>query len=552
MDPTKATNVARGASIYVICVGIAKFLGIIYIIPLTYLLGNVGLGLYNNAYAMFTIFQQLALAGFPLAMSKLISERLAIKRYGEAEQYYRVAMRTIIPLGIIAFLLMWFLAPALSGLTAVQDSGEAARYMVPSFRALAFALLFIPFMSGYRGYLQGFQQLEMPAYSQTVEQIFRVLWMVTATYYLMRVRHESYVFGSASATFGATVGAAAGALLLALAVRPIRREYKPLASFSNQSDWQALRTLYKVALPISLGGLVVPISNLADSFTVQNLLIAAHDSFREAAAQYGILTRQALYLIQLPLTFAYAIGVSILPAVSSAKAKKDQSALQRTVSSTVRGMFLMTFPAAAVLLVLARPLSATLSGDFDGAPIISAVSFMAIFSSLELISTYILQGLGNFYRPVRNMFLGVFVKIMFNILLIPTFHSVMGAAIATTIGYIFSSTLNVLAVKKYGQVKFSLFRYSIRFLLPTLPTAAVLWITRAVTHWFLHDLMIRSVRITSAVELLLAVGAGGWVYIYLLLKLGIVREKELEALPGIGRRLAIIARRMYPEHASAR
>lgn len=552
MDPTKATNVARGASIYVICVGIAKFLGIIYIIPLTYLLGNVGLGLYNNAYAMFTIFQQLALAGFPLAMSKLISERLAIKRYGEAEQYYRVAMRTIIPLGIIAFLLMWFLAPALSGLTAVQDSGEAARYMVPSFRALAFALLFIPFMSGYRGYLQGFQQLEMPAYSQTVEQIFRVLWMVTATYYLMRVRHESYVFGSASATFGATVGAAAGALLLALAVRPIRREYKPLASFSNQSDWQALRTLYKVALPISLGGLVVPISNLADSFTVQNLLIAAHDSFREAAAQYGILTRQALYLIQLPLTFAYAIGVSILPAVSSAKAKKDQSALQRTVSSTVRGMFLMTFPAAAVLLVLARPLSATLSGDFDGAPIISAVSFMAIFSSLELISTYILQGLGNFYRPVRNMFLGVFVKIMFNILLIPTFHSVMGAAIATTIGYIFSSTLNVLAVKKYGQVKFSLFRYSIRFLLPTLPTAAVLWITRAVTHWFLHDLMIRSARITSAVELLLAVGAGGWVYIYLLLKLGIVREKELEALPGIGRRLAIIARRMYPEHASAR
>jgi PST family polysaccharide transporter len=547
VDLTKAPNVARGASIMVLCVALAKFLGIIWVVPVTALIGQEGLGLYSNAYAVFTIFQQLALSGFPLAMSKLISERIAHERFAEAEQIYQVAMRTIVPLGLLAFLLMWFGAPLYSYLTAVGDPTEAARLLVPSFHTLALALLFIPFISGFRGYMQGFQQLEAPAYSQAIEQIFRVVAMVVGAYFVIRVEHRSVAAGSAAATLGAAVGAAAGALLLAFAIIPLRREYRVSVHDSPLRYRQALRVLYQVALPISLGGLVVPISNLADSFTVQNLLMAAGQTYKEATAGYGILTRQALYLIQLPLSFAYAIGISVLPAISAATAKGDHKTLQRTVRSTVRGMFLISFPAAAVLLILARPISSSLYGNYDGAPIISAVSFMAIFSSLELISTYILQGLGKFYRPVRNMFLGVGVKVVLNVVLILSLHSVMGAAIATTIGYICSSALNVLAVKKYGNVKMSLGRYALRFATPTVGLLAVLWLSKTGVRWFLSELLVHSVRFENVTVLIISVLVGAWSYVYFILKLGIVREKELESLPGIGRRLASISRRFFPE-----
>ncbi len=101
-----------------------------------------------------------------------------------------------------------------------------------------------------------------------------------------------------------------------------------------------------------------------------------------------------MQLIQLPLAFAMALGVSVLPAIAEANAVRNQTAVEIRIRTTIRSMMFMTLPVAATLLVLGRPLDQLLSGDTKGAVIISSVCFMGIFSSLELIPTYMLQGLG--------------------------------------------------------------------------------------------------------------------------------------------------------------
>lgn len=531
----------------VICVAVTKFLGIIWIIPLTPLIGSQGLGIYSNAYAMYTILQQLATSGFPLAMGKLISERAALEQHTQIEQIYRVTLRSVFVLGAIAFLIMWFGSPLYSTLVAARDSATAVEQMVPSMRALSLMLLVIPVLASYRGYLQGFQQLDAPAYSQAIEQLFRVISMVVGTYLVMRVAHQSVAIGAAAATFGGFVGGVAGLVLLIVAVRPIRKEYRGIdLRASHYTNREVLRMIYRVALPVSLGGLVVPIANLADSVTVTNLLMTVHETLYQAESNYGILTRQALYLIQLPLSFAYAIGVSVLPAISEAKALRRQTAIQSGTINTLRTMFFITFPTSAVLIVVARPIDYVLSRSYSGAGIITAVSFMCIFSSLELISTYILQGLGKMYRPVRNMFLGVIIKTMLNVILILTTRSVMGAAIATTIGYLFSSTLNVLAVKKYGRVHFSTLRLASPFFWASLPTAAAMF----VVHWGFNHVTPQvgaghGLWFLSLLDLLVSALVGAVVYLFVTLRIGAIREDELKRLPGIGRRLARLANRWY-------
>jgi len=541
---THKSNLTRGASIMVVCVAIAKFLGVVWIIPVTTLIGNEGLGIYSNAYAMYNILLTLATSGFPLAMGKLVSERLAHKQYGEVEQMYRVTMRVVTLFGIAAFLLMWFGAPLYSTVIAVLAPGKASSQMVLSIRALAPSLLVVPIMSALRGYLQGFQQLEAPAYSQAVEQLFRVIAMVIGAYIVVHAG-MGVVAGAAAATFGAFVGAVAGLCLLVAAVIPVRRQFRHQGQGTSRlSNRQILRMMYRVALPVSLGTLVVPISNLADSLTVQNFLMIAGKTLREATIDYGILSRQALYLIQLPLSFAFAIGVSVLPAISEAVALKRQPTIQSHVTGTFRTMFFITFPTAAVLLVLANPIDYVLSHSYQGAPIISAVSFMCVFSSLELISTYILQGLGKMYRPVRNMFLGVFVKVLLNVVLITLMHSVMGAAIATTIGYLFSSILNVLAVRKYGRVRFSMPKLAMPFLLPTVPLCVVLYVVNALVHKLLGASLRHHLWMQNLVQFIVASACGAIFYIYLAIRIGSVRPEELSQLPSIGRRLSAFARRI--------
>lgn len=547
MSRTQTSSLARGTSLYVICVAIAKVLGIVWIIPVTPLLGVDGLGIYSNAYAVYNILQQLATSGFPLAMGKLVSERRATGDRAVVEHIYRVTMRSLMIFSVIAFLLMWFGAPLFARMISVHSSALSIAQNVPSIRAVSLMLLVIPAMSGLRGYLQGFQRLEAPAYSQTVEQLFRVVAMVFGAYLVVHQLHLNRAsYGAAAATLGGVVGGIAGLVLLITAVRPLRREERAYGiDDSPFRDRQILRMVYRLAIPVSLGGLVVPIANLVDSWTVTNLLQATGQTFHQATGNYGILTRQAMYLVQLPMAFAYAIGVNVLPAVSAAKAKRNQQDIQANVIFTLRSMFLISFPTAAVLLILSRPINESIFGATAGSAIISTVSFMSIFSSLELISTYILQGLGKMYRPVRNMFIGIAVKTALNFALILITHSVIGAALATTIGYLFSSTLNIMAVRKYGQVYFSVRRIMKPFLGASILLATFLFIVNWLLHAALAPTLAGTGRLLPILQLIIACGLGGFVYLYLILRSGALRENELRSIPGIGKYLVKFAQKVY-------
>ncbi|MCL6549227.1 MAG: polysaccharide biosynthesis C-terminal domain-containing protein, partial [Alicyclobacillus sp.] len=322
------------------------------------------------------------------------------------------------------------------------------------------------------------------------------------------------------------------------------------AAASLPSDREALTLLWRFALPVCLGALVVPISNIVDSLTVQNFLMLTGSSFQAATEQYGILTRQAYTLIQLPLSFAMAIGASVLPAIARAAAVRDQRSLERTVTGTIRSMFFITFPASASFLILARPVDVLLFGSTQGAAIISSVSFMGIFSGLELVSTYMLQGFGKMYRPVRNMLLGVFVKLLFNLALIIPFH-ILGAAVATTIGYLLSSSLNLLAVRKYGRIRFSAVRLAARSLGAAVALCPVLALTDwAVAHWAAPLADIHP-RLLAALETLIPLSVGAIVYLAAAFRLRAVTADEVRSLPGIGPRLARFALRLQPKATRA-
>ncbi len=532
----------------VICVAIAKLLGIVYIVPITRLIHEEGLAIYANAYAVYNILLTISTNGFPLALGKLISERHVLNKRVEVEQMYRVTMKAIVIFSIVSFLIMWYGAPLFSTFVAIKHSKLAVAQMTPSIRAVSFSLLVVPIMAALRGYLYGFQRLQAAAYSQAIEQLFRVITIVVGAYWVVRVLKQGIVAGAAAATFGAFVGGAVGLILLIVAVIPIRREFRDVSidesPFTNR---QMLKILYKIAFPVSLGAMVVPISNITDTYTVQNLLMAAGKTYDIALADFGIYSRQALFLVQLPLAFAMAVGTSVMPAISEAKALKNQNAIQINTVGTIRTMFFITFPTAAVLLVLARPIDFLMFNSYRGAAIIQVVSFMSIFSSLELISTYILQGLGQMYRPVRNMFLGVIVKVALNFMLILLTGSILGAAIATTIGYLFSSILNVLAVRKYGHVHFSLLRLAKPFFIATIP----LFFGLILTSWASRNLMTPILTgnplhllFLNSFQFLITCIVGSLIYLYVAMRIGAIREDELRNLPGVGHRLAKIARKL--------
>lgn len=530
------SGLIRSSSAMVMAIGFTKFLGIISIVPVNQLLGNVGQGFYATAYNLYTIMLVLATGGFPPALGKLISERASIQNYGEIEELFQSTLRLIGALAVIGMLFLWFGAPYYASLVAIHASKQDIRDMTISIRALAPAMLIVPIESVLRGYLQGFQEVRGPALSQAIEQLFRVVVAVFGAFVVIRTG-RGVAEGAAVATFAAFVGAVAGVLVLWIAVLPVRRNYAKLQSLNSRRSTNAnlTRLLFSVALPVGLGSLVVPISSNIDSLTVINFLTHfAGDTFAQAQAAFGILSRQAQNLVQLPLAFALAVGFSVMPAISAAKSINDTSAISANIIGPIRLMFFVTFPAAAVFLTLARPIEYILSSSYEGSNLIAAISVMCIFSTIEMISTYVLQGLGKLYLPVRNMFTGVALKTILNMVLILLLKNVLGAAIATIAGYMLSSTLNIMAVRKYSGVRFSVIRLATPFFLATLPVLIELFVVNYLLSVWGTSLFHRSTWGWNVTQFIISLVTGGSLYLFISLRAHILRPEQVRSLPFIG------------------
>ncbi|GMA57179.1 hypothetical protein GCM10025858_16820 [Alicyclobacillus sacchari] len=142
------------------------------------------------------------------------------------------------------------------------------------------------------------------------------------------------------------------------------------------------------------------------------------------------------------------------------------------------------------------------------------------------------------------MFIGVAIKTALNFILILGTHSVIGAALATTIGYLFSSLLNIAAVRKYSQVYFSVRRLMSPFFRASLVVAAIMFGVNRFIHWaYTTVLPTAPWRLCAIVQLLVAGGVGALLYLLLIVRSGALGDDELRSVPGVGRYLARFGRR---------
>ncbi|HHV58196.1 MAG TPA: oligosaccharide flippase family protein [Firmicutes bacterium] len=80
MKKVRSQSFLGGAAILAAAGIVSKVFGAVYRIPLARLIGPEGMGLYGMAYPLYTMILALSTAGIPVAISKLVAEKLACGR----------------------------------------------------------------------------------------------------------------------------------------------------------------------------------------------------------------------------------------------------------------------------------------------------------------------------------------------------------------------------------------------------------------------------------------------------------------------------------------
>lgn len=516
---TKKDTYLKGAMFLGAAGILVKIMGALFRIPLGRAMGSEGMGYYQVGYTVYNLLLAFTYAGFPTAVSKLVSEKKAKGQHAAAHMVFTTTLKLLAVLGMAGSL---FLALGARFLVNQAFQSPLAYHSV---MALVPTIFFVSILAAYRGYFQGMKDMKPTAMSQVVEQLGRVVVGLVLAFTLLRF------YGEPIAASGAVLGAGAGGLgaLLFMAYVYTRRRRKEAFPITDQlglepeSSGTIIKNVLKIAVPIAIGAAVMPFINMIDTAIVIRRLQTIGYTYEQANSLYGQLQGMASTMVNLPQVITIALAMSIVPAVSDAAARDDWASVREDSASVFRISLMMGLPAAAGLVVLAHPIMQMLFPEEPASlgQVMFIMGFAVLFLTQLQTLTGILQGLGRPDIPVRNLMTGALFKLVLTYTLTATVLHVRGAAIGTVAAYFIAFSLNLMAVKR--MTGFQVDRKQM-VLKPLFCVTAM-----AAAAWTLHRILEPVTGNTLAV--IAAVAAGALVYGLLLLKTDTLEARDFDLLP---------------------
>lgn len=448
-----ANRLLQGTLILTVAGLVVKGIGSLNWIILSRFLGGEGIGLYQMAFPIYLLALSVSSAGLPVAISILTAEKIALQDVAGRKRLFRTAMTILALTGLLFSWLTYLGSGWLIEARLIRD--PRAYYAL---LALSPAIFLVTMEAGLRGYLQGWQQMTPTAVSQIAEQLLRVGAMLFFAIWLLPLGID-YAAGGAS--LGA--GAGAGAGLLVLVYYYWRLERRPGAntqtpSRANASRQEPLRHLLqrmaKLALPVSLASIMLPLVANLDLLIVPARLETAGYTVAQATELFGYLTGMGVPLVNLATMMTAALATSIVPAVSAAAALGNLQEVRQRTATAMRLTNLVILPAAAALWVLAVPVATVVYHAPQAGEVIRVLAFGVYLLGVHQVTTGVLQGMGHSSLPVVNMGLAAIVKVILNYHLtaLPAL-GICGAAWATNADLGLAALLNYYFVRRYTQVQ---------------------------------------------------------------------------------------------------
>ena len=389
---------------------LVRLIGLAYRVPLIRIIGSKGMGYYSTAYNLYAIILLLSSYSLPLAVSKMVSARIAKDEYRNAERIFRTALIYATIVGGIGFVVMF----AGAGFFAENF------YQIPlakyALQTLAPTIWIMAYLGVLRGYFQGHSTMVPTALSQIFEQIVNAAVSVGAAYYLCesalrQAKSEDVVaaYGAAGGTIGTGAGTVIALLVMLIFILITSKERKlDIAKdrrSKSESFYYITRVFIATVIPVIASTAIYNINSILDNviFGQSMKILNMQD---ETTRLYGIYTGGYLVLTNVPVAIANAMSSSLIPTMSRSWSKNDKEDVKSKISISIRFASIVSFPCAIGLAVISLPVMNILFDVRQDAVLAAYImligSSVVVFYSISTVTNAILQGTSHMHLPVIN------------------------------------------------------------------------------------------------------------------------------------------------------
>ena len=476
----KSQSFLKGAAILGSSMVIVRLMGMVYKILLSGMYGGVGTGLFNSAYALYNPLFMLSTAGFPIAISRTVSESIAKKRYRDVRQIHKLSVPIFVIAGLICFLAMVVGSFIYVRIINAPNAIFALLCLSPT-------IFFGCLMSIYRGYFEGMRNMTPTAISEIIEAACKLFLGFTASFITMKLCMKAYyssgyVFGikcvSEAEANAASIPIAIGAAITGISLGSffgfifLFIRYKRGGDGISVSDLRSsppprrnnviISTLVRTAIPIGLGSIVMSLADMIDSTLVMKRIynimetnpdallnvygslipddvLASNNTHTYLYGCYGI----ALTLMMLVTAVTQVFGTTALPSVTAAWTSGDRTKLKESMETVLRVTVLVTIPSGIGMSLLAEPLlsliysSPNVANEVEiGSKVLAVMGISVIFIATSTPLCSMLQAIGRVDVPLKLFIAGMIMKIVVNYVLvgIPEIN-IQGANVGSIVCY---------------------------------------------------------------------------------------------------------------------
>ncbi len=533
----KGDSLVRNATVLMVASIISRIIGLVYRRPLGEILGSVGLGYYGYASNLYTILLLISSYSIPMAVSKIVSERLAKKQYKNAWKMFRGALIYAVIVGAGTALVCWFFG----GFLLPRNQQNA----LPALRALAPTIFFSAILGVLRGYFQAHKTMTPTSVSQIMEQVMNAVISILAAWILVSAQAGSESGQAVYGAMGGTIGTGAGVLTglaFMLWVFAVNRKYfmKKAAQDTTgtvESYGEILREMVQLITPIIFTSFILNCSAYLDSYLYSTIQGINGFSDTAISAAYGEYSNYYVPLVSIPLAMASASTSAMMPEVSGLHAIGSIREANDKINETMKLSMLICIPCMVGLTVLARPIMQVLfpaASDLAGTLLLTGSVFV-VTDSFSIISGGVLQSIGHQTTALINsaVSLGVNLISLALILFVVPGSDIYAVMISNIIFSVVCCVMNIFSMKKYLGIHHEIRKTYIEPLAASFLMGVAAWLVYHVFYLLVHH---------SSISLILAILAALLVYLIAYVKISGITKTELAKVPGGGRIVDFLTR----------
>lgn len=463
----KESNFLVQGSILAAASIISRIIGLLYRLPMTDIIGDTGNNYYSCAFEIYNIMLIISSYSLPLAVSKLVSARMAKGERKAAYQILKGALVFAAVAGIVVAVIVYFGAEYFTSMLQTPLSIFALQILSP-------VLIVVAVLGVLRGFFQGLGNMVPSAISQIIEQIVNAIVSIWAAYVLFQYGSkigqvlgdpERYgaAYGAAGGTLGTNLGAVSAlifmVLVFSLYMRGFKKKMKREKDVEVDSFAYTMKILVITIIPVLLSSTIYNISGIIDQGLFKNIATMQGYSVDEIDVWWGVFSGKYKVLINVPISIASAMAASSVPSLSAAFAAGNKEEVNSRINAAIRFIMVIAMPCCVGLAVLAKPIFTLLFpgtiSSLDSATTMMWVGAIAVvFYSLSTLTNGLLQGIDKLKIPVKNAAIALAAHVVLLICLMLFFRlNIYAVVIANAFFAFLVCILNAIALQRHSGYK---------------------------------------------------------------------------------------------------